>query len=166
MGSHEFGKTQVCGWIRKNFTRGCSILDVGACDANWRIRLRDYENMDAVEIFEYNYAYCRPYYRNAWNIDINDFEYGYYDLIIFGDVIEHMTVEDAQKVLKYAWTRCKDMIVAVPFLYVQDEMYGNKYEKHIQDDLTPELFNERYPGFEKLYDTGMNYCYYHKGESK
>ena len=120
--------------------------------------------MDAVEIFEYNYTYCRPYYRNAWNIDIKDFEYGYYDLIIFGDVIEHMTVEDAQKVLRYAWTRCKDMIVAVPFLYVQDEMYGNKYEKHIQDDLTPELFDERYPGFEKLYDTGMNYCYYHKGE--
>lgn len=163
MGSLEYGKTQVCTWIRKNFTRGCSILDVGSCDATWRIRLRDYENMDAVEVFENNYLFCRPYYREAFNVDIKDFKYGYYDLIIFGDVIEHMDVPTAQAVLEYAKPRCKDLIIAVPWLYVQDEMYGNKYEKHIQDDLTPEIFEQRYPGYEVLFDTGMNYCYYHKG---
>ena len=121
--------------------------------------------MDAVEIFEPNVRNHKlaEKYDNVFVGDIKDYKYDWYDLIIFGDVIEHMTVEDAQQVLRYAWTRCRDMIVAVPWLYKQDAIYGNKWEIHIQDDLTPALFEERYPGFEILVNTNMNYAYYHKG---
>lgn len=166
MPSYDVGKPEVCAWIRKKFKPCVEILDVGACDGKWRSLLPEYENMDAVEAWEPNCINIAPLYRTVFHKDIAEFEYGHYDLIIFGDVIEHMDVETAQRVLKYAAERCTDMIVAVPFLYPQGAIYGNPWEIHKQPDLTPEIFAERYPDFEVLHDTGENYCFYHKKKKR
>ena len=165
MGSWGYGKAEVAHWITEHFMLGDSALDVGACNGVWWDMLGKYLEMDAVEIFVPNVViFDLPNKYNQVAIgDIKDYKYDWYDLIIFGDVIEHMTVENAQDVLEYAWPRCKDLIVAVPFEYVQDEIYGNKWERHIQDDLTPAIFDERYPGMQLLFDTGHQYAYYHKG---
>lgn len=160
MGSYPYGKPDVCTWVRKNFQRGSVLLDVGACDGKWRELLPEY-TMDAVEIFE-PYARKLKGYRNVFVMDVAELEYDWYDLVIFGDVVEHMTVEQAQTVLEYAKGHCRDMVVAVPWLYEQGEVDGNKWQAHLQSDLTPELFAERYPGFEVLVDPGNGYCYYHK----
>ena len=160
MPSYDLGKDLVVKWIRKNFEKSSLILDVGACDGKWKKSLPEY-TMDAVEVWK---PYCDalvPMYRNVFNADIIDFSYGYYELIIFGDVIEHMTIENAQKVLEYAKPRCKDLIIAVPYLYKQGPLYGNKWEEHIQNDLTPENFIERYGEYDIIWQAG-NYCYYCK----
>lgn len=162
MASYNTGKPEVCAWIRENFPPGSVVLDVGACDGLWRMLLPEY-TMDAIEVFPPN-ADRLTGYRKVITADVCDVAMDSYDLIIFGDVIEHMTVSNARKVLQYAWTRCRDMIVAVPFLYPQDAIYGNPWERHIQDDLTPAIFAERYPGLEVLLNTERNYCYYHKGD--
>lgn len=161
MGSYYYGKEEVCSWIRQYYRRDARILDVGACDGNWRRLLPEYPNMDAVEAYGPNLGLLHGY-RAVYHADIRDFAYSAYDLIILGDIIEHLTVPDAQKVLAYAAGRCADMVVAVPFLYHQGAIYGNPFEVHIQDDLTAENFAERYPELEILLDTGHNYCYYHK----
>ena len=161
MGSYFYGKPEVCTWVRKNFPTTSTILDVGACDGKWRKLLPDYK-MDAVEIFE-AYALTLTGYRNVFITDIAALEYEWYDLIIFGDIVEHLSVEAAKNELEYARDRCRDMIVAVPFRYEQGAIYGNPYEVHVQPDLTPENFDERYPGFEVLLRARDNYCYYHKG---
>ena len=160
MSSYNYGKDDVCKWVRQNFPTRSLVLDVGACNGLWKRLLPEY-TMDAVEIFPPNISWLKDY-RDIYNLDIYDFKYDWYDLIIFGDVIEHMTTERAQKVLEYAEKRCKDMIVAVPFLYTQGVLYGNLWERHIQDDLTPELVAERYPMLTELVNTNQNYCYYHK----
>jgi len=160
MGSYEYGKKDVCEWIRQTFPEDSTILDVGACDGKWRRMLPEY-TMDAVEIFA-PYARTLQGYRNIFVTDIVTLKYDWYDLIIFGDVIEHMTIERAQKALKYAAKRCKDLIIAVPWEYKQGVVDGNVWQAHIQDDLTPELFAERFPGYEVLCDPGNGYCYYHK----
>lgn len=163
MGSYNYGKTEVLTWIRRNFTKDASILDVGACDGKWRRFLLDFPNMDAVEIYAPRIWPLQGLYQNVFAGDIYDLKYDWYDLVIFGDVIEHMTVERAKAVLDYAKEHCRDMIVAVPFLYEQDEIGGNPWEKHVQDDLTREIFAERYPGLDVLCDAADDYCYYHKG---
>ena len=165
MGSYDFGKSEVCAWIRAHFPRTSTILDVGAGDGKWRRLLREYETMDAVEAYGPNVTELwKSFYRNVFQADIRRFEYGRYDLIIFGDVIEHLSPQDAQAVLAYAAERCRDMVVAVPWLYRQDAIYGNPYEVHLQPDLTPEIFAARYPTLEVLHDPGHGYCYYHKKE--
>lgn len=161
MSSYPYGKDDVCRWIREHFPPDASVLDVGACDAVWRRMLPEYANMDAVEVFHPNIEKLTGY-RNVFEADIRCFAYEHYDLIIFGDVIEHMPVEDAQRVLEYAKQHCVDMVVAVPFLYKQGMIYGNPYEVHVQDDLTAELFSERYPGFTILCKPADDYCYYSK----
>jgi len=168
MASFDYGKREIVEWIRSCFGTNATILDVGACDGKWRDLLPDYQYMDAIEIFEPNiteYALDEKYEHVICG-SIVDFEYEHYDLIIFGDVLEHMNVRDAQFVLKYARERCDDYIIGVPWQYEQGELYGNKFEKHIQDDLTAKLFQERYPGNELLLDLPMhNYAYFHKGEN-
>ena len=163
MASYPYGKDIVCEWVRENFSTDSLILDVGACDGVWRRLLHEYNRMDAVEAFAPHMAKLGSY-RNAYNVDIRDYRYVWYDLIIFGDVIEHLSPEDARAVLDYAKPRCRDMIVAVPFQYKQGEIYGNKWERHIQDDLTPELFDDRFPGFTVLCRPTEDYCYYHRGD--
>ena len=90
MASYESGKKEVCKWIRDNFRKGSTCLDVGACDGNWYERLGDWLEMDAVEIFEpYIEANdLRQKYNRVFTGSISDYEYDHYDLIIFGDVID------------------------------------------------------------------------------
>lgn len=164
MPSLDIGKDAVCEYIRKKFKKAV-ILDVGACDGKWKKLLPEY-TMDAVDAWEPNCIACAPFYRSTFHKDIADFQYEKYDLIIFGDVIEHMDVPTAQRVIEYAFPRCTDLIVAVPFLYPQDAIYGNPWEVHKQPDLTAEIFAERYPGLEVLHDTGENYCFYHKKKKR
>ena len=161
MSSYWYGKPEICAWIRHYFPEDAQILDVGACDGLWRRLLPEYPNMDAVEAFEPNASRLNGYRKVFWH-DIRTLEYGDYDLIILGDILEHLTVEEAQAVLAYAAPRCRDMVVALPFQYKQDAIYGNPFEVHIQDDLTPELVAERYPELEILHDPGHMYMYYHK----
>ena len=164
MGSYNEGKDEVVRWVKERFKKGATCLDVGACDGKWYDLLGDYLAMDAVEVFLPNIDKhnLRDKYRMVYGVDIEYLPYKWYDLIIFGDVIEHMSVEKAQKVLKYAYPRCEDMVVAVPFLYTQGEIYGNPWEVHIQNDLTVENFSERYKGFEILTRPVWEYAYYVK----
>ena len=161
MPSYDIGKDVITKWIRRNFDRNSVILDVGACDGKWKKLLPEY-TMDAVEIWR---PYCealKPMYRTVYNQNAVDFKYDFYNLVIFGDVIEHMTVDDAKRVMAYAYDRCTDMIIAVPFLYPQGVVDGNPWQEHKQSDLTADIFTARYPGLEVLHDTGANYCFYHK----
>lgn len=167
MGSYDAGKQEVCNWIYREFPlEKCdyTILDVGACDGKWRRLLPEY-TMDAVEVFK-PYADKLEGYRRVYVEDIceSDYWWKWYDLIIFGDVVEHMNVADAQRVLKEARKWCLDMIVAVPYQYKQGPVDGNPWQEHLQDDLTPEVFEERYPGFEPLWKN-EKYCYYHKEDT-
>lgn len=154
------GKDEICSWIRSRFGQDAVILDVGPGGGTWKKLLPEY-TMDAVEIFPETAMEIAGLYRGVMCADIADVNYEWYDLVIFGDVIEHMTVEKAQAVLEYAKSHCRDCIVAVPWELEQGPMYGNQWEEHIQDDLTPELFDERYPGFEPLH-LSDRYGYYHR----
>lgn len=163
MSSYDFGKREVCEFIRKRFGTDTEILDVGACDGKWRDLLPEYKGMDACEAFLPNAREIERKYRNVFAEPIQGLKYGRYGLVIFGDVIEHMTVADAAQTLQYAEKHADAVIVSVPFRYPQGELYGNPYERHIQDDLTPELFRERYGEFTPIWQDAK-YCYYFRSE--
>ena len=165
MASLDTGKKETVSWICNHFSKGSTALDVGACDGKWGKLLNDYLYMDGIEIFKDNIGKHKlnSIYHTCYLGDIREFRYKHYDLIIFGDVLEHMSVEDAQKVLDYAWDRCRDLIVAVPYEWVNRSHYGNPWEVHIQDDLTPANVLERYPRLKPLF-VYERYGYYTKGD--
>lgn len=163
MASTDKGKLEIVQWIHNHVPRGSTCLDVGACDGKWADLLRNWLRLDGVEIYAPNIwrNNLTDKYRMVFGDDIEEYKYNWYDLIIFGDVIEHMDVEKAQRVLEYAKSRCHDMIIGVPYKYQQGALYGNPYEVHIQDDLTEEIFCSRYPGYEKIWAC-YDYAYWHK----
>ena len=145
--SYRRYKNDVVMWVSERFGPDAFILDVGAGGGvYYDLLCSRYHNIDAVEVYKPNILDYRllEKYRSVSYRNIVGLEYQPYDLIIFGDVIEHLSVEDAQKVLEYASTRCKDMVVALPYSYPQ-EANDNEHERHVQDDLTKENIAERYP---------------------
>ena len=166
--SYKYYKNDIKAYLEGKFTENARILDVGAGEGTYFNYLGDYfKVMDAVEVFKPNIDKYKlqDKYNKVYNVDIKDFKYDFYDIIIFGDVIEHLSVEDAQNVLKYAYNMCDEMIVAVPYQYEQGEEYGNVYEIHKQDDLTPEIVKKRYPMLKLLYGND-EYGYYVKIDKK
>lgn len=160
-------KQEVEEYLKK-YPSTYTILDVGAgCGTYYNLLSNHFPIIDAVEVFSPNIEEfdLTNKYRHVFNEDIRNFKFDYYDIIIYGDVIEHLSVEDAQKIINYSYNKCDVMLIAVPFLLEQETIYDNKYEIHLQPDLTPQLFNQRYPGFKVLYQT--EYCgYYIKEKTK
>lgn len=164
--SYEWGKDKVREYLISKFKGNATILDIGAgCGTYWNLLHNDFKQIDAVEVFSKNVSKynLRKKYHKVYCNDIRNFYYMKYDIIIMGDVLEHLTVEEARMVLDYAIPRCKELIVAVPYELEQDEVDGNKYEKHLQPDLTKKIMKERYPILKELISNDI-YGYYIKGE--
>lgn len=164
MKSYPYFKKEIASYLIDRFSRDSSVLDVGAGDGVYYDLIGDYfRNIDAVEIYMPNIKKYKLEwkYRTVYNTDIREFKYEQYDIIIFGDVLEHLEVEEARKVLEYALKRCREVVVAVPYCYKQGEIEGNRYEIHKQDDLTEEKMLERYPYLKLLYGN-EEYGYYIK----
>lgn len=160
-------------YLCNNFDRSCKILDVGCGHGFYYKLLSDYFiNFDAVEVWspyiqEYN---LEKMYDNVYNVNIMDFEFEFYDIIIMGDVLEHLERSDAIKLLNRIKDKCKELLVIVPYYLPQDEVFGNKYEKHLQPDLDDKIMKEFFPMLELInldgkelkipIDMGTHYYYY------
>ena len=162
MASYDTGKDRMVEWIRTQYREGATCLDVGACDGKWADLLGGYLKMDACEVWEPNAKYLEGKYEHVFIENIVNLKYDHYDLVIFGDVLEHMPVRDAQRVLAYADAHSTDYIVGLPFNYYQGAIYGNPFERHLQPDLTPEIVAARYPQLEELLRAAHDYAYYHR----
>ena len=53
-----------------------------------------------------------------------------YDLVIFGDVLEHLRKSEGIDVLHFYAYRCRRMIVVYPFKYIQYDVEGKVHESH------------------------------------
>lgn len=155
--SYKSGKKEVRAYLLNKFFNGGTILDAGPGVGTYYNLLNDRYTLDCCEIHK---PYIDQYelsakYRQCWNEDIRKFEanctsFANYDIVIIGDVLEHLPVVDAQLLLEQM-KAAKEVIVAVPFQMHQGAIGGVESERHHQPDLTPELFVERYSGFKPLY---------------
>jgi SAM-dependent methyltransferase len=160
-------------YLVQNFSPDCSILDVG-CGHGFYYKLlkNHFKKFDAVEIWK---PYIEKYgleqmYDNVYNVNILDFQFKYYDIIIMGDILEHLDRYQAQSLLNNIKDKCTELIVVVPYYLPQQEVFGNKYEIHLQPDLNDKIMQEYYPMLELIklenkelkipIDMGTHYYYY------
>ena len=86
-------KKETIDHLVNKFDSSSTILDVGPGCGTYSKLLKDvFYNMDAVEIFE---PYIEKYklnelYNNVWNENILTFDFDYYNIILMGDVLEHI----------------------------------------------------------------------------
>jgi SAM-dependent methyltransferase len=160
--SYTLYKEEVKEHFLKNLVKRIRILDVGpGCGTYSHLLKEHFPNMDAIEIFP---TYIEQFdlgskYNKVIVGDIKDFDFRDYDYIIMGDVLEHLSVKDAQEVIKKIESHDILCLIAVPYNYEQGTYMDNVYETHLQPDLTPEIFLERYPMM-KLLVGDDKYGYY------
>ena len=149
--STEEGKNLICATLHNMLSDGAAILDIGAGGATYYNLLGPNYDWTAIEIWPEAAEFCRARYNRVLQIDMRQYDWDKdYDLVIFGDVLEHVSVEDAQKLIKKAKAHSNMILIAIPYCYKQEALYGNEAEKHIQDKLTVELFDALYPGFNPI----------------
>ena len=160
--SYSKFKKEVANHITRMVSRNSKILDVGAGSGVYCDLLReDFDFIDALEIFP---EYIKMFnligkYNNVIEGNILDFDFSGYDYLILGDILEHLSAEDAVGLIKKIESKSKLCMVAVPYLYEQGTEFGNVYETHLQPDLTPQVMSERYPSLNLLYGDEQ-YGYY------
>lgn len=152
-----FGKAETIAFIEGEIPdRNATFLDVGPGRGIYSRMLRQqgYLRVDAVEIY-------RPYieafglsqlYGMVHAGDICNFDYEWYDVVIFGDILEHLNILDASRVIDFARSHSRLIIVAVPYLCPQIGSQLDGSGDHRQDDLSRNVFLDRYPGFSLLLD--------------
>jgi SAM-dependent methyltransferase len=149
--STNYFKTETINYITQKYDKNIRILDIGSGSGTYSDYLKPlgYLNLDCVEVFQ---DYIDMFNLNSkYNLVINEdvtklkIDFSKYDLIIIGDVLEHISEYDAKSLLKKL--SVTNVIVAVPFESPQGESYNNMYEIHLQDDLTLINFFERFEGF-------------------
>lgn len=160
--SYNYFKSEVRDYIRKHVPLTHKILDVGPGIGTYSNLLRKFGyKMDCIEIWE---PYIKEFdlvskYDKVISGNIIDLDISEYDFIILGDVLEHLTKEDAINLINKIYTSGKRCLVAVPYLMEQGEYYGNVHETHLQADLTWDVMSERYPQLERIY-ANSKYGYY------
>lgn len=128
-----------------------SVLDIGMGFGRWGMIAREVldvikgrifpeswqTKIDAIEIFEkYITDLQRTLYNNIFITDVRNFvnnENFFYDMIIAGDVIEHLEKSEALDIIAKLRTRCKVLIIGIPLgdRYKQGTVCGNTHEAHL-----------------------------------
>ena len=139
--SSERGKAHIKRVLNK--IKPKTALDIG-CGCGTYAKMFPELEWTGVEIWE---PYIEKYglndlYAHLYNIDVREWlPDQQYDVVFCGDVLEHMTVEEAKamlKKLKYPTT----VIISIPIgPYPQGEYDGNPYERHVTDNWTVDEFH-------------------------
>lgn len=141
-------------FIEQNIPKEASVLDIGCGHGHYAKICKDHftKKMDGVEIWQ---PYIDEYklhdlYNHIYNVNILDFQFEYYDFIIMGDVLEHLSREDGSKLIQKLYVRCNEMLIVVPYNLPQGTVNDNKYEIHLQPDLNDEIMSKFYPELELI----------------
>lgn len=139
-----------------NLVKPISILDVGPGEGKYSKLTKQVTDcrIDAVEV---DGSYVTTYnlkqkYNNIFVSDFKDFcsknSRIRYDIVVFGDVLEHMFRSDAMDVLDFILYRAKYVVVMWPNNYWQDDWEGHESEAH-KSNFTIKDFVDK--GFDVIY---------------
>ena len=154
--SGDVGKTIFLDWVLNNVGREERILDVGFGGGVYGKILKAfyYEHIDGVDVWgeNINEMGLNFIYDNIFIENVKDFEFDRYDLIIMGDVLEHMSLEDSKTLLnKFINGKTSKLFILVQYMYENhNEWRGNPYEVHIQDEINEEYMQREFPFLELL----------------
>lgn len=134
--SDRENKDTVIRWYEQLHPR--SVLDIGAGQGTYADLIKDKAgaHWTALEVWS---PYIKRYklHEKYNNVIIADARYVDYsliqpDLVIAGDILEHMTTLEAQHCIDRFKQYAKSIIISVPLLHLDQDAYrGNDFERHI-----------------------------------
>lgn len=144
--SSQSGKASI-RWVMSKIPAPKTALDVG-CGSGTYAKMFPNIEWTGVEVWE---PYVEKYSLNslyktlfvqdvkAWDSD------DHFDVCFLGDVLEHMTAEEAMLLHTKCRRLADTVIISIPIgHYPQDEYEGNPYERHVTDNWTDEKVKENF----------------------
>ena len=129
-----------------------SVLDIGAGAGKYgrlvKRVLPETTTVHAVEVwgpyikeFSLNEIYAKIYMMDVRNVSQD--VYDLYEFVIFGDVLEHMTKDEAVRVFDKVNSSA---IISIPIVHwPQGHEHGNPYEEHVKDDWSVQEVLDTFP---------------------
>lgn len=128
-----------------------TVLDVGAGQGTYLNLIRDGLGagviVNAVEVWQ---PYIDQFnlenrYDKLFAMDVREMTNFKYDLVILGDILEHMSESDAVALWSKISKEAKHAMISIPIVhYHQDAINGNPYEVHVEEDWTVERVLEKF----------------------
>lgn len=159
--SSDHGKNTIIQWLTENKSSISKILDVGCGEGTYPTLCKDKNNLFTSAQW-YGVEAWSPYieeyslnkkYDHIYNEDVRTFDWEKvkgFDLVIFGDILEHMSKEDAQKTVNHALENVNYVIISIPVKHMpQDAVGGNPYEIHVKDNWTNDEVLNSFPHIKK-----------------
>jgi SAM-dependent methyltransferase len=140
------GKPETAQWFKENESSITRVLDIGAGSGTY-IKLVKEEFKICLDSYWIAIEAWKPYiekfkleslYNKVINQDIRTLDWDSLDdlsVAIAGDVLEHMTKEEAVELVSKILKKSKTLIISIPIVYMpQDELEGNPFEVHVKPD--------------------------------
>lgn len=117
-----------------------TVLDVGPGAGKYAGMIRSVSSKTRIEAVEIDKKYIKKFklndlYDKVHTSSIQKFVDSHhdsnYDLVIFGDVIEHLKKSEGVDVLNFFVYRSKHIIIQWPHAYLQNAWEGHVHESHI-----------------------------------
>jgi len=148
--SSGIGKEETAKWFNVNKDSIQRVLDIGVGAGTYSKIIKVQKNLcknaewvgveawaPYIEKFELNKLYDRVVNCDARKIDWSVL--GQFDVAIAGDVLEHMTKEEAVALVDQILDHSTTLIVSIPiFDYPQGAAHGNPFEVHVKEDWSHE----------------------------
>lgn len=154
--SSQFGKLYTSLLVKKLYDLGLvrKIMDVGVGCGTYHDLLSPHlpeAHFTGVEAwepyigkFDLTNKYDQLVHEDVRKLDFDAL--GPLDLTIYGDILEHMTKEEAQDVMARTNKICRLILVSIPIIvYPQDEIEGNPFEVHVKEDWSHSEFCSSFP---------------------
>lgn len=159
--SNKEGKAIIKDWIGEFSSDVNTVVDLGVGEGqyHWRFcrksSILKHAKWIGIEVWKpyielYN---LKNVYDHIEQEDIRLVDYqkfGNIDLVFAGDVLEHMTKEDAVQLMTKLLANSKRIIISIPIVhYPQDEVNGNPFERHVKDDWSHQEMIDTFPQITK-----------------
>jgi hypothetical protein len=159
--SLKTGKPEILEWFKNNQTEITRILDIGAGSGTYLDLIKTNNSICnstewvAIEawhpyIIEFD---LEKKYNVVVNSDVKTLDWnklGNFSVAIAGDVLEHMSKNDAIELVDKVLDKCSTLIISIPIIHMpQDEINGNPFEVHIKDDWSHTEVLETWPQYIK-----------------
>ena len=148
--SLKSGKAETLAWFQANEATIKTVVDIGPGSGTY-IKLIREDAQCCVDATWIGVEIWKPYieefnlesrYNQVLNQDVRTVDWAVLnpDVVIAGDVLEHMTKQDAVALVDRILQVSKMLIVSIPIRHMpQDEhAYPNPHEAHVKDDWSHE----------------------------
>ena len=132
------GKNEIRRWIKDLNPR--FVLDIGPGSGVYGEMVRDVANPNQFYAIEVYAPYISTFNLERFydEVIVSDVRHvdseliSNFDVVIIGDVIEHMHWHEAREVLTKLFMRNRNVIISFPVLHLPQESWdGNTFEKHV-----------------------------------